>query len=116
MEPDYEKAFQHLLAAHNAGNNWGGDMLGTCYLKGLGTPVNYQMAKGIFSYYPDKLLSAIGLGEIFAYGLGTPENIRTAMKYWNQYPNDPCVMEHFITGHRGRTAFRKQIDYFKVLW
>lgn len=84
----------------------GCDMLGTCYLKGLGTPVNYQMAKGIFSYYPDKLLSAIGLGEIFTYGLGTPENIRTAMKYWNQYPNDPCVMEHKANFKRTLTGWK----------
>lgn len=94
IEPDFDKAFTHLSAAHNAGNNWGCDMLGTCYLKGLGTPVNYQMAQEIFSYYPYKVLCAIGLGEIFAYGLGTTPDIKTGMKYWNQYPNDPRIIAH----------------------
>lgn len=94
IEADYEKAFKHLLAAHDAENHWGSDMLGTCYLKGLGTAVDYARAKEEFERHNDKELSAVGLGEIYAYGLGVPANIKTAMSYWNKFPNNTIVMEH----------------------
>ncbi len=94
IEPDFNKAFQHLLASHDKENYWGSEMLGTCYLKGLGTTVNYTLAKQEFERYPDQPLSAIGLGEIYAYGLGAPEDIKKAMTYWDKYPNHASVVEN----------------------
>lgn len=94
IEPDYNKAFRHLLAAHDAENYWGSDMLGTCYLKGLGTAIDYVRAKEEFSRYKGEALSSIGLGEIYAYGLGVPADIKTAMTYWDKFPNHPAVVEN----------------------
>lgn len=94
IERDYNKAFRYLLAAHNRDNYWGSDMLGTCYLKGLGTSVDYMRAKEEFEHYPGEALSAIGLGEIYAYGLGVPVDIKKAMTYWDKFPEYPVVIEH----------------------
>ena len=94
IEPDYNKAFEHLLAAHNMENYWGSDMLGTCYLKGLGTNIDYVKAKEEFERYTKKTLSAIGLGEIYAYGLGVPADIKKGMEYWDRFPNHQQVIEH----------------------
>lgn len=94
IEPDFNKAFRHLLTARDRGNYWGSDMLGTCYLKGLGTAVNYAEAKKELERYPNETLSAIGLGEIYAYGLGVPADIKKAMTYWDKFPNHASVIEH----------------------
>lgn len=94
IEPDYNKAFEHLLAAHNMENYWGSDMLGTCYLKGLGTNVDYVKAKEELSRYTKEALSSIGLGEIYAYGLGVPVDIKKGMEYWDRFPNHQKVIEH----------------------
>lgn len=94
IAPDYNVAFKHLQAAHFDENNWGSDMLGTCYLKGLGTSVDYRRAKEEFEHYPGEALSAIGLGEIYAYGLGVPADIKKAMDYWNSFPQHPRVIEN----------------------
>lgn len=91
---DYDKAFRHLLAAHDGGNYWGSDMLGTCYLKGYGTTVDYAKAREELSRYKGETLSAIGLGEIYAYGLGVPADIKTGMSYWSKFPNHSAVIEH----------------------
>lgn len=95
IQPDYYKAFDMLRKAYEGGNDWGTDMYGTCFLKGLGGAlVDYARAKELFLLRQDKPLSVIGLGEIYAYGLGVPENISAAMKCWNKYPNDPRVIEN----------------------
>lgn len=94
LQADYAQAFSHLLAASKEQNDWGSDMLGTCYLKGLGTPVDYEKAKAKFQIYSGERLSAIGLGEIYAYGLGVPADIGRAMKYWDKFPDDPRVIEN----------------------
>ncbi|MCM1185999.1 MAG: hypothetical protein NC251_05620 [Lachnoclostridium sp.] len=93
VEVDYKKAFKHLFDAHKDENYWGSDMLGTCYLKGLGIAVDYERAKEEFEHYKGEELSAVGLGEIYAYGLGVPVNIKTAMEHWNKFPNNPTVIE-----------------------
>lgn len=94
VEIDYDKSFQHLKAAHDAENYWGSDMLGTCYLKGLGTQIDYVKAKEELERYPGEALSAVGLGEIYAYGLGVPVDIKKAMTYWNKFPQHPHVIEN----------------------
>lgn len=94
VDIDYEKAVRHFLAASDADNHWGSDMLGTCYLKGLGTAVDYNRAKEELERYKGEELSAVGLGEIYAYGLGVPVNIKTAMEFWNKFPNNANVIEH----------------------
>lgn len=90
--PDYDRAFPHLLAAYKDDNMWGIGMLGTCYLKGLGTDTNYKKALQLFEKDVFNSLSCIGIGEIYAYGLGVKKDIRSAMVYWDNYPNDERVL------------------------
>ena len=94
VEPDYVKSVMHFEKASELENDWASDMLGTCYLKGLGTSVDYAKAMKEFEVYPNERLSVIGMGEIYAYGLGVPVDIKKAMKYWKQFPNDPRVLEN----------------------
>jgi len=93
IEPDYTKAaafFQQTISS----TDWCSDMLGTCYLRGLGVPVNYEEARKLFEKYPGESLSAIGLGEIYGYGLGVKQDIVKAMGYWDKFPNHPRVLEN----------------------
>lgn len=106
VEIDYDKAFMHLKAAHDDENYWGSDMLGTCYLKGLGTQVDYARAKEELERYPGEALSAVGLGEIYAYGLGGPVDIKKAMTYWNKFPKH----EHVIANKKN---FKKTLFGWK---
>ena len=94
IQPDYEQAFLHLKKAWDLGNDWSSDMLGTCYLKGLGTSPDYEKARELFEIYPSETLSGIGLGEIYAYGLGVPVDIKKAMEYWKEFSNEPRVREN----------------------
>lgn len=94
IAPDYDKAFKHLLAACNEDNHWGYAMLGTCYLKGLGTSVDYEKARAELGRFNPNALAALSLGEIYAYGLGVPVDIKKAMTYWDQYPDYPEVIEN----------------------
>ena len=93
LEVNYQAAAQCFLKAIDI-NNWCSDMLGTCYLHGLGVPQDYARAKELFENCPDARLSCIGLGEIYAYGLGVPEDIGKGMVYWNKFAQDPAVAEH----------------------
>lgn len=90
--PDYDRAFPHLLAAFEDGSLWGSDMLGTCYLKGLGTGTDYAKALPLFEKDVSKPMSCIGIGEIYAYGLGVKPDIRSAMVYWSNHPKDERVL------------------------
>lgn len=90
--PDYDRAFPHLLAAFEDGSLWGIDMLGTCYLKGLGTDTDYAKALQLFEKDVSKPMSCIGIGEIYAYGLGVKPDIRSAMVYWSNHPKDERVL------------------------
>lgn len=102
IEKDYDKAFK-LFKETKQENNWCSDMLGTCYLKGLGTTIDYIAAKKEFEIYSAEELSAIGLGEIYCYGLGVKQNINTGMNYLNQFPDNPRVNE--IKSHFKHTLF-----------
>lgn len=79
MEPDYEKAVECFKRARSQDNTWCSPMLGQCYLKGLGTPVDYEAAREEFLKNPEDETSAVGLGEIYCYGLGVKANPRMAM-------------------------------------
>lgn len=59
--PDYDQAFILLSKAYFKGSTWGADMLGTCYLNGLGTKTNLNMARKLFELHPKKPLAAGGL-------------------------------------------------------
>lgn len=61
IRPDYEQAFLLLSKAYFRGSTWGSDMLGTCYLNGLGTAPNMGMARKLFELNPGKPLAAGGL-------------------------------------------------------
>ena len=78
-------------------------MLGHCYLKGLGTEVNYQAAFEQFSVNDRKELCALGLGEMYCFGLGVKQNIFKGMDYLSLYPKHPRVAE--IKSHFKRTLF-----------
>lgn len=90
--PDYDRTFPHLLAAFEDGSLWGSDMLGTCYLKGLGTGTDYAKALPLFEKDVSKPMYCIGIGEIYAYGLGVKPDIRSAMVYWSNHPKDERVL------------------------
>ncbi len=108
IQVDYDKAFSYLRNARSK-NDWCSDMLGTCYLKGLGTPVDYTAARNEFEIYESECLSSIGLGEIYAYGLGVEQNIKLGIQYFKQFPDHPRVIENMR--HFKKTLFGwKQID------
>lgn len=93
LEVNYAEAAKYFLKVIDT-NAWCSDMLGTCYLHGLGVPQDYARARELLEKYPGERLSCIGLGEIYAYGLGVPEDIGKAMGYWNKFAQDPAVEEH----------------------
>lgn len=93
MEPNYPAAAECFLKVIDR-NEWSSDMLGYCYLHGLGVPVDYARAKKLMERYPAEPLSCAGLGEIYAYGLGVPADISKAMTYWNKFPEDSGIAEH----------------------
>lgn len=61
IKPDYEQAFLLLSKAYFKGDTSCSDMLGTCYLNGLGTAPNLNMARKLFELHPRKPLAAGGL-------------------------------------------------------
>lgn len=58
---DYEQAFLLLSKAYFNGSTWGADLLGTCYLNGLGCEPNPGLAQKLFEQDRKKSLSAGGL-------------------------------------------------------
>ncbi len=94
VEKDYERAFEYLKKAASMDNKWGYDMLGMCYIMGIGGEADYEQAREKLLVYPNERLSRIGLGMIYAYGLGVPANIKKGMEYWDKIPNDPEVIAH----------------------
>lgn len=71
IKPDYEQAFLLLSKAYFKGSTWGSDMLGTCYLNGLGTAPNLNMARKLFELHPKKPLAIGGLRRL-QNGVKTP--------------------------------------------
>lgn len=98
---DYDKAVKYFLKASEMDNHWACDMLGTCYLKGLGTEVDYAKAKKEFQRFQPEALSAIGLGEIYAYGLGVPADIAKGVSFFQKYPDHPRSKENMQNFKKG---------------
>lgn len=67
IKPDYEQAFLLLSKAYFRGDTSCSDMLGTCYLNGLGTAPNFNMARRLFELHPKKPLAAGGLKRLESY-------------------------------------------------
>ena len=61
---DFQRAFLLLDNAYKHGSAWGSDMLGMCYLKGLGTGVDIDEAKRMFALGPEKRFAIWGLKEM----------------------------------------------------
>lgn len=61
---DFPRAFSLLNNAYKNGSTWGSDMLGMCYLKGLGTDVDIDIAKHLFEIGPEKRYAIWGLKEM----------------------------------------------------
>ncbi len=95
---DYARAVQLFHQAHDKGKNtWGNDMLGTCYLFGLGCQRDPVRARALFEepkYRTD--LSNYGLGLIYADGLGVPEDIKKGVEYLQKAPNYPPAQEALL--------------------
>ena len=64
---DFPRAFSLLSNAYKNGSTWGSDMLGMCYLKGLGTEVDLAMARQLFELNPKKRFAVWGLEELESY-------------------------------------------------
>ena len=64
---DFPRAFSLLDNAYKNGSTWGSDMLGMCYLKGLGTEVDLAMARQLFELNPKKRFAVWGLEELASY-------------------------------------------------
>lgn len=64
---DFPRAFSLLDNAYRNGSTWGSDMLGMCYLKGLGTEVDLEMARQLFELNPKKRFAVWGLEELESY-------------------------------------------------
>jgi len=79
---DYDRAVRLLERAHAGKSNWGNDMLGLCYLQGLGCEKDYIRAKALFQEvdYSSNLIN-YGLGLIYTEGLGVPEDIKKGVEY-----------------------------------
>lgn len=91
VQKDYEQAARYLMESRKY-TDWSADLMGTCFLKGYGVPVDYARAKQEFEIYPLTRWSQIGLGEMYAYGLGVPQDKKRAKNYFYAYPNDPRVV------------------------
>lgn len=100
--PDYIKAVQYFEKAIGE-SKWCSDMLGTCYLNGLGTTQDYSKARELFLHYPNKELSALGLGKIYCYGLGVKQEIKKGMEYLKTIPNNQEAKE--VKTHFKRSLF-----------
>lgn len=110
IEVDYHKAVEYFLKASQNGNHGACAMLGTCYLKGLGTEVDYAKAKKeLERLSPPNPLLAIGLGEIYAYGLGVPADIEKGIRLWQKYPDHPRVKENMKNFKKGLFGGWKRI-------
>lgn len=111
IKTDYQRAVFHFLNACDKGNYWCSDMLGTCYLKGLGVSMDYTKALEELSRSPEETLSAIGLGEIYAYGLGVPVDMKKAMGYWNAFPKHPAVIKNKKNFKRTLFGWKRNSTY-----
>lgn len=80
IEPDYANAVRCFEKARSLDNEWCASMLGQCYLRGLGTPKNYEAAMREFMLDPDDEWSAVGLGEMYCYGLGVKAKPNLGMR------------------------------------
>lgn len=108
IEVDYEKAVVYFKQARNQDNTWCSPMLGQCYLKGLGTPVDYEAARREFMETPEEELSAVGLGEIYCYGLGVKANPDLGMtKYILPHMDNQRVQEICEDYKTGKIGGRK---------
>lgn len=108
FEPDYEKAVMYFEQAVKQ-NDWCVERLGTCYLNGLGTPVNYEKARELFMKYTGEELSRLGLGKIYCYGLGVKQDIKKGMEYLDKIPENKEAQE--VKSHFKKSLFGwKQIE------
>jgi TPR repeat protein len=64
MELFQNNPFYYLDNANKLGSTWGSDMLGTCYLYGLGTAIDLNKARELFSLCPKKRLAVSGLEKL----------------------------------------------------
>ena len=94
---DYARAVQLFEIAHKNKNNWGNDMLGTCYLCGLGCQTDPVRARTLFEELKrDTDLKNCGLGIIYADGLGVPEDIAKGVAYLQKAQGYPPAQEALL--------------------
>lgn len=94
---DYARAVQLFELAHSNRNNWGNDMLGTCYLCGLGCQTDPVRARILFEEMKGSSnLKNCGLGIIYADGLGVPEDIPKGVEYLQKAQGYPPAQEALL--------------------
>ena len=122
IQPDYEKAVKCFKRARSQDSTWCSSMLGQCYLKGLGTEVDYEAARNEFMQNPTEELSAVGLGEIYCYGLGVKAKPFTALKTYilpnmnNERAKELCkeYKTGKIDGTKGKIYFVILENYYYI--
>ncbi len=105
---DYARAVQLFEQAHAHENNWGNDMLGTCYLFGYGCRKDPKRALQLFEeadYSTD--LKNYGLGIIYTEGLGVPVDIKKGVEYLQECENYAPAQEALL--HFKKTLFGKRV-------
>ena len=83
VQQDQLTAFRLAKALRDKEQDYPREILGLCYLNGIGTMPDYALARSLFEqagtgYYA----SCIGLGDIYSKGLGVEEDIQKAVSYY----------------------------------
>ncbi len=106
---NYARAIQLFEQARaNGDNTWGNDMLGNCYLFGLGCEKDPARALRLFQEvdYGSDLLN-YGLGTIYTDGLGVPQDIKKGVEYLQKAKNYAPAQEALL--HFKKTLFGKWV-------
>lgn len=86
LSNDSKEKFMYYFKAADLGNSLAQCKVAELYLKGIGTPINYEEALRRFLIAAeDHQMNALrNIGDIHYYGLGVPRNVELARNYYSQ--------------------------------